>query len=400
MTRSLCVAASTLCEDAGGLVGTAFGCEAKQSCFEGKCVSCTSENMAGAVECGAQGAFKVDLQLVNPSLETLKVCGLNLTFSTNVGCGLQWKPANGVGVDCANAPDGLLTANANETLKIALAPAINRLKLSFGSFVVGQDEGKVTVVLAGSRRRQATMEAVVFNQSSVVIDVLAVAAINVEATRGAFDVRTLESVEGTASNMSTTMVSNGTSATTMPVDAATSAAIEKGFIDRLNDGFAGNDDVYLGGFLTVVIVLLLMISACAVVALVFVRNRRRRAAAGSSGDGTELIKTDATTVPQLSAPYQSLPAAPADYDLLKSGAPPSSPPPGYDRVVDTQYNDIQLPTVQGYNAIPPLSSANSFSSVGSLNLPPPPQPHVYLTGSTGTADDIDRQLAMSFTREM
>jgi hypothetical protein len=408
-TRSVCEVASTLCKDAGGLVGTAFGCEATHSCFEGNCVSCTSENMTNAVECGAQ-SVKIDLTLVNPTISALTVCGHNLTFATNAGCGLQWKPASGIGVDCATAPDGLLTANAGEVIKIALAPAMSKMKLTFGSFVVGQDEGKVTVLLeaaVGGRRRQEMMVEIAFNDSFVLIEQQAVIGLNVEATKGSFDLRSIESVSGIVSSMSTTVPSSGTSdMTTVDESTSTAPPIEKGFIDRLNDGFAGMDDVYLGGFLVVLIVLLMMISACAVVGFLIMRNRRGRepaAAANAKDDGTELKGANAATVPQLSAPYHSLPAAPADYDLLNGAR---SPVPGYDRVenhptVDSVdgYHQIQLPTAGGYNVLPGSASPTSgMSSASSLHLPPPTMlGDNYLSMSK---DDIDRRLAMSFTREI
>jgi hypothetical protein len=412
-TRSVCEVASTLCEDAGGLVGTAFGCEATHSCFEGNCVSCTSENMTNAVECGAQ-SFKIDLTLVNPTISMLVVCGHNLTFSTNAGCGLQWKPTNGIGVDCATAPDGLLTANAGEVIKIALvlAPAMSKMskmKLTFGSFVVGQNEGKVTVLLeaaVGGRRRQEMMVEIAFNDSFVLIEQQAVIGLNVEATKGSFDLRSIESVSGIVSSMSTTVPSSGTSdMTTVDESTSTAPPMEKGFIDRLNDGFAGMDDVYLGGFLVVLIVLLLMISACAVVGFLIMRNRRRRepaAGANDEDDGTELKGANAATVPKLSAPYQSLPAMPADYDLLNGAR---IPVPGYDRVEDPTvervdgYHQIQLPTAGGYNVLPGSASPTSgMSSASSLHLPPPTMlGDNYLSMSK---DDIDRRLAMSFTREI
>jgi Na+-transporting methylmalonyl-CoA/oxaloacetate decarboxylase gamma subunit len=174
------------------------------------------------------------------------------------------------------------------------------------------------------------------------------------------------------------MSSSGTSdMTTVDESTSTAPPIEKGFIDRLNDGFAGMDNVYLGGFLVVLIVLLMMISACAVVGFLIMRNRRRRepaSAANAKDDGTELKGANAATVPQLSAPYHSLPAAPADYDLVNSGR---SPVPGYDRVEDPThervdgYRQIQLPIADGYNVLPSPSPAFEVSSAGSLNLPPP-----------------------------
>jgi hypothetical protein len=206
--------------------------------------------------------------------------------------------------------------------------------------------------------------------------------------------------------MSTTVPSSGTSdMTTVDESTSTAPPMEKGFIDRLNDGFAGMDDVYLGGFLVVLIVLLLMISACAVVGFLIMRNRRRRepaAGANDEDDGTELKGANAATVPKLSAPYQSLPAMPADYDLLNGAR---IPVPGYDRVEDPTvervdgYHQIQLPTAGGYNVLPGSASPTSgMSSASSLHLPPPTMlGDNYLSMSK---DDIDRRLAMSFTREI
>jgi hypothetical protein len=64
---------------------------------------------------------------------------------------------------------------------------------------------------------------------------------------------------------------------------------ERGFIERLQDGFRGQDDVYLGGFIGVLLFIALMTGATCVAVCIYVRQKKRLAAHQARSGGVKTV---------------------------------------------------------------------------------------------------------------
>jgi hypothetical protein len=274
---SVCeAAATTQCKSAGGKPGTDFMCLEEEFCFEGKCLPC----MGSAITCpDTSASWSIDLLLANPTLGTLTTScgsngGANVTFSTGVGCKVVWVPSVGAGVDCSTT-DNLLSAG--ETVIITLAPATNKLRLGFGNFSEGISRGKAKLVLAGMRRRQAAGTEYNITTAALEIDQAGIVGVEITADAGSFAVTKIDSIDTTSITANTTVLEttsatgNDTGVSTM--DVGTEG--ERGFIERLQDGFRGEDDVYLGGFIGVLLFLVCIIVAVIVAVVMWRRNKRQ-----------------------------------------------------------------------------------------------------------------------------
>ena len=335
------------------MAGDVFGCAATESCFEGTCTSCTTAEVAKPVECGAQGALKINFVLVNPKItSTLVVCNQNVTVAAPAGCGVQWQPQAGVGVDCSSSPDGRLTTSPDEKLLLSFSPPMNKIKLTFGSFVPGQSAGSVLVRMnapMGTRRRQA-MQEIAFNESSLLIDQQAISGLEIRATSGAFDFRTLEQVEMTtvtSMNDTTMPLSTIASAVTATDDSLqrtdTDTTVEKGFIDNLNDGFAGTNDVYLGGFIGFLAFLILCIVGVVVVIVLWPRKSK---AAAKVAKPIALKESNYGAVNVVDGNYDSARAPDPDYDNVPANGGTYQPIP-------TQGEYEQLEKKPDYDQVQP-----------------------------------------------
>jgi hypothetical protein len=218
---------------------------------------------------------------VNPTLGELTVCTQKVTLSATGMCAVVWRPMAGVGVDCQSS-DGLISPG--ETLVISFTPAMNKVKLSFGTFIAGT-KGTVKVKMnspIGTRRRQAE-ETLDIDANPFVINRTEIAGLEITAQEGSkFDLRTIESVqmtivtmplESSTSVIDTTAPANSTSENTTDT---TTAPLEKGFIENLQDGFAGQNNVYLGGFIAVIILIVIIIVAVVVVVIKIRQNKEAR----------------------------------------------------------------------------------------------------------------------------
>jgi hypothetical protein len=302
-----CRVASTICSAVGGLSGTDFGCNVDQSCFEGDCIDCASKNgTVVAATCGADDeTFVANLPYINPTLQRLKFCDRwSISFYTiGAGCHVVWQPLGGAGVDCDmdGIGDGLVTAGVDERLKMFVEfPENSMVRLTFGNFDVGGDFGNVTVVHIVDTMGTEAEVVMSFDQPKIEIDYW-VSRLYVIAIKGSFDLRRVEVLKSpkiaTLGPTSTTTVrladavaigtndtdggsrhsssSNNSDATTTE-SGPNSLTDEKGFAERLNDGFAGKDDAYLGGFVAVLIVVILAVLACIVFGTVLKKKKKKK----------------------------------------------------------------------------------------------------------------------------
>lgn len=348
---SECRTAATKCSAVGGLSGDQFGCRSEESCFDGQCIACAgADGLELPVMCGANNdTFTANMLLINPTLGRLEFCRRwSIEFYT-IGstCAVQWRPQRGAGVDCGNKTneiDGMITAGTTEDefLKMFVElPENSTVRLSFGNFEVG-DTGRVTAesMVVGRVREDTTSKEISFNESQVLID-LWVARIYISATKGSFVLQRVEVLQSqsptttTTTNLSlstmmtttdlsvssTTAVNSSASTNSTQSESTTTIVGEKGFAERLNDGFAGKDDAYLGGFVAILIVVILAVVACIVVAIA-VKKRRSASATGGTGASMESIvpQSQYAVLPTVALPpplaYDSVPTP--SYDVVPS----------------------------------------------------------------------------------
>jgi hypothetical protein len=300
----------------------------KGSCVAGKCVCQNGYTGASCpLACpDTSASWSIDLLLASPALGTLTTnCGsnggANVTFSTGAGCQVVWVPSVGAGVDCSMR-DSLLSAG--ETVIITLVPATNKLRLGFGNFVEGASRGKAKLVLAGMRRRQAAGTEYNITTAALEINQVGIVGVEISGVTGSFAVTKIDSIDTTSITANTTVLEttsatgNDTGVSTM--DVGTEG--ERGFIERLQDGFRGEDDVYLGGFIGVLLFIALMAGATCVAVYIYVRQKKRLAAHQARSGGVKTVsdqhemvsfvdkerERSASNVSLQSLPYAKIPA--------------------------------------------------------------------------------------------
>jgi hypothetical protein len=144
---------------------------------------------------------------------------------------------------------------------------------------------------------------------------------------------------------------------------------ERGFIERLQDGFRGQDDVYLGGFIGVLLFIALMTGATCVAVCIYVRQKKRLAAYHARSGGVKAVSDQHEMVSfvdkerERSASDVSLRSTP--YAKIPGGESPA-----YDKVQDPYGQFPSDNSNGGYLALP--GAPVSGGSGGYLALPGAP----------------------------